>query len=212
MDFLEGGAGQDAGETVMIILVLAYLAGAVPCGYLLNRLVQRQNGTAWLLVVLQSRGPAAISILADFGKGALVAWAVPAFGTVLAGSHWSWLVRPLVSPGLREAATLIAAVAGHVLSVYVCGWGGRGTSTAFGAFMVLAPLPTACALGVFALCAAAWRAVGIGAVAASWALPPCIWYFDRQNLPFQLVALALAVLSVATHLTMIKGHAAHTTN
>ena len=212
MDFLEDGAGQDTGETDMMIVVLAYLAGAVPCGYLLNRLVQRLHGTARLLVVLRSRGPAVISILADFGKGALVAWAVPALGAALAGSHWSWLVRPLVSPGLREAAALLAAVAGHVLSVYVCGWGGRGTSTAFGAFMVLAPLPTACALGVFALCAAAWRAVGIGAVAAAWALPPCIWYLDRQNLPFQLVALALAVLSVATHLTMVKGPAPRATS
>ena len=191
----------------MLIIVLAYLVGAIPGGYLLNRLTHRLYGPGLHERLERIHGSAIYSSLADIGKGALVAWAIPAFGSWLQGTPWNWLVRPFVSPGLREVAALLTAVAGHVLSVYVCGWGGRGISVTFGAFLVLAPVPALCALGVCAVVAALTRTVWKGAVVALWVLPALIWYFDRQALLYQGAALAIALVSVATHFNVLRPHA-----
>lgn len=190
----------------MLIVVLAYVLGAIPCGYLLNLLVQRVGGTSPRLAVFRTRGLAIFSSLADMGKGALVVWAIPALAERISVTAWGWLVHPFISPGLRAVAALLTAVLGHVLSVYVCGWGGRGISMAFGAFLVLTPVPSLCALAVFAVAVAVTRTVWKGALAAMWTLPAFIWYFDRLMLPYQLAAFGLAALSVVTHYHVLRHH------
>ncbi len=195
----------------MLIVVLAYLVGAIPGGHLLNKLVRLLlPDAAWQERLARLHGPAVYSSMADIAKGSLVAWGIPALGAWLIGTQWGWLVRPFISPGLREVAALLTAVAGHVLSVYICGWGGRGISMTFGAFLVLAPIPAVGALCVAAIVAGATRTVWKGALVALWVLPALIWYFDRQALLYQGAALAIAVVSVATHVNVLRHHGIRT--
>ena len=196
----------------MLIVVLAYLLGAIPGGHLLNKLIQRLLGPGMPARLERLYGPAVYSSVADIAKGALVVWGIPTLAAWLYGTQWGWLVRPFVSPGLREVAALLTAVAGHVLSVYICGWGGRGISMTFGAFLVLAPIPALGALAIAAVTAGATRTVWKGALAALWVLPALIWYFDRHALLYQGAALAIALVSLATHITVLRPHGVHTTS
>jgi glycerol-3-phosphate acyltransferase PlsY len=192
----------------MIVVVLSYILGAVPGGYLITRYVwdthagwlQSSRMTPRVQALLAQYGPAAYSTLADVLKGALTVWLVPLLAGELLQTRWAWLVYPLVSPGLVQVAALATAVLSHVLSVYVCGWGGKGVATALGGFLVLAPYSTTYALMVCAVAAAASRRLWVSTLAAAWALPVCIWHVNSDARLLQLAALALALFTTAIHL------------
>ncbi len=191
----------------MLVVILAYILGAIPGGYLINRYLRQIHlrVTDSRLLPKKSRrfigqhGPAGYSILADLLKGALVVWLVPYVVGGIATGNWRWLAYPFVSPGLVQVAALIAGVLGHVFSVYVCGWGGKGVATAFGGFLVLTPSAALCAMSVFVVAAFVRRAVWIAALAASWVLPVFVWYFYRLDALYQITAVVLAVLTLVTH-------------
>ena len=196
----------------MIVVVLAYILGAVPGGYLINRYLWslhesvagwRRLGTR-LQSLVTTYGPAIYSTLADVLKGAVTVWLVPLLGSTLLDTNWRWLVYPFVSPGIVQVVALVTAVLSHVLSVYVCGWGGKGVATALGGFMVLAPHATGRALLVCLLAALISRRLWISTLAAAWALPICIWYVSRAAILLQIAAVMLALFTTAVHLRELR--------
>jgi len=116
-------------------LLAAYLVGSVPVGYLIVKLVKgvdithigsgRIGGTNVLRVA--GALPAALTVLADFGKG---------YGAVA-------LVRAM-APGEPLLAALggLCVVLGHSWSVFLRFGGGVGTMTTGGAALAVAPLAT----------------------------------------------------------------------
>ena len=72
-----------------------------------------------------------------------------------------------------SAATLvgIATVVGHVYPLFARFRGGKGVATAFGAFLVLAPLGALVSFVVFALGAATTRYVSVASLLAALTLP-----------------------------------------
>jgi len=191
----------------MLLVILAYLCGAIPGGYLLNRLLWLRLAPRVAHALAGRRGaalvlhlaPRALSVTADFCKGALVTLALASLATHLRGTHWEWTIHPLVSDGLVHGATLIALVVGHALSVYICGWGGKGIAVAMGGFMILTPIPTVIAIGVFCLITGMTRRLGVGGVAGALALPLAIWYRDHSALVYIAVAGLLCCYSVLVH-------------
>jgi glycerol-3-phosphate acyltransferase PlsY len=191
----------------MLLVIVAYLCGAIPGGYVLNRLVWQRlaphvaraladrRGAALLLRVV----PRALSVMADFCIGALVTLALASLAAHLRGTRWEWTTQPLVSDGLVHGATLIALVVGHALSVYICGWGGKGIAMAMGGFMVLTPIPSLIAISVFCLVTGLTRRIGVGGVAGTLALLLAIWQQDHSALVYSAVAGLLCCYSVLVH-------------
>ena len=151
-----------------LLLLVAYLVGAVPVGLLLVRwtvgLDVRRTGSGNIGATnvwrVAGKGWALATLAGDFLKGALPCLA--ALHTVEHGSAYAALVG-------------VAAVLGHMFPIYL-GFrtGGKGVATTAGVFGVLTPLACALALVFFFLAALISRRVSVGSLVGALALPVLI--------------------------------------
>ena len=196
----------------MLIIILSYFLGAIPAGYLINRYFPIINLITSdksflpekLKRSIELHGSKVLSIVADLLKGGITVWIVFRLGTRLSGSSFGFLIFPFVSPGLIHVGALISVVLGHVFSVYICGWGGRGVATALGGFLLLMPKAAFGAIIIFIITAYLKKSIPFASIVASWALPVLIWYFYRMNVPYQIAAILLATLSLITHYRYLR--------
>jgi glycerol-3-phosphate acyltransferase PlsY len=117
-------------------------------------------------------------------------------------------VPVLVFPGLTAAsrpdlwaiAYAVAAIAGHVRSIFLLlRGGGKGVATAAGAFMSLAPLPSLVALGIFVVVLLGWGYVSLGSLTAATALPVLIALREGIHSPLFAVSAVVAAFVFWTH-------------
>ena len=156
---------------LLICLLLSYLVGSIPFGYLAGKLiggvdirrvgsgnigatnVGRVLGWHWFGVVL----------VLDFLKG---------FGPTF-GSSFLQPSLTTIWPTPVEFTLLcgISAIMGHLWPIYLRFQGGKGVATGLGVILALAPLvgwwPPLAALLTFLTCLLIWRYISLGSVAAS---------------------------------------------
>jgi glycerol-3-phosphate acyltransferase PlsY len=173
----------------------AYLLGSLPFSYLIVRRLtgldvrHLGSGNPGATNALRVAGPVAgaVTLLGDVGKGAL-ATALPR----LAGA-----------PQPVSAAAAVAVTAGHVFPAFLHLRGGKGTATAFGALVTLAPGAAAASVGIFAVLAGTTRYVSLGSVGAAAAFPLLVAHraLRRRGREPELfvAAVAIAALVVARH-------------
>lgn len=175
--------------TAALWLLASYLVGAIPTSYIAGRLFRgidlREHGSKNLGAtnVYRTLGwRYAIPVgLFDIAKGA-----VPVL-----------VFAPRVSDSqLLALACGIAAIVGHVFSVFVRFRGGKGVATAAGVMLGLTPL----ALGVAAL---AWLAVvalsgyvSLASIAAAAVFPVAVYLFERPDRPEILWLDALVAAAI----------------
>lgn len=175
----------------------AYLLGSLPFSYLIVRRLtgldvrRLGSGNAGATNALRVAGPGAgaATLLLDVGKGALAAG----------------LPRLLGAPGAVSAAAAVAVTAGHVFPAFLHLRGGKGTATAFGALVTLAPGAAAGSLGVFAALVGTTRYVSLGSMGAAAAFPLLVAarVLRRRHVEPELfvAAVAIAALVVSRHRT-----------
>jgi acyl phosphate:glycerol-3-phosphate acyltransferase len=152
-----------------ILVVLAYLIGAVPFGWLVGRmsggvdLRQHGSGRTGATNALRTVGlaGAVLTFLLDLGKGVLAVLLV------------SWLYRagPAGSPPWVAAAAGIAAVAGHIRSVFIGFRGGRGVATFAGTMLATAPWALAIVVPLVAIVVWRSRFVSLGSLTGTLLAP-----------------------------------------
>lgn len=193
--------------SLAILLVLSYLVGAFPSSVVYGKLFRgvdiRKQGSgnaggtnAWRVLGWQIGLPV---MLTDVAKGALA--------SVL-------IARIPLGPLPLEVSTVallcgIAAVIGHVFPVFIGFRGGKGVATGAGMLLGNAPIPVACALGVFALMLFLFGKVSLGSIVAAVSLPISVFLIDRFtgiDYPILLLALTigLALLILFTHRANIR--------
>ena len=178
-----------------ILVALSYLIGSIPAAYLAGKLTRgidlREHGSGNLGAtnVYRVLGPriALVVLLVDALKGAVP---VLVFPGLTAASR----------PDLWAIAYAVAAILGHVRSVFLL-WrgGGKGVATAAGAFMALSPLPSLVALGVFVIALLAWGYVSLGSLSAAVALPVMIALREGVRSPLFAVSAVVAAFVFWTH-------------
>jgi glycerol-3-phosphate acyltransferase PlsY len=178
-----------------ILVALSYLIGSIPAAYLAGKLLRgidlREHGSGNLGAtnvyrVLGTR-PAVAVLLADALKGAIPVLVFP--GVTDAGR-----------PDLWAIAYAVAAIAGHVRSVFLLmRGGGKGVATAAGAFMSLAPLPSLIALGIFVIVLFVWGYVSLGSLSAATVLPIVIALREGVRSPLFAVSAIVAAFVFWTH-------------
>jgi glycerol-3-phosphate acyltransferase PlsY len=147
-------------------ILLGYLTGSVPFAYLLARRVGID------VRVAGSGNVGAANVLRTTGTGR----AVLVMGLDVAKGALAVLLAGVANAGVTlTALAAAAAVVGHIYPVWLRFHGGKGVAVAAGVFVVLTPVATAVAAGLFLLIVWATRYVSLGSIAATIALPPAAW-------------------------------------
>ena len=152
------------------LLVLAgYLIGAIPVGLMIGRLVggidlrQHGSGRTGATNTLRTIGVpwAAGVFVLDLAKGALPVLMV----------GWLYAAGSFVSPPWVAAAAGVAAIGGHVRSVFIRFTGGRGVATFVGAMLATAPLVVAVVIPLALLIIWRTRFVSLGSLSGAVLAP-----------------------------------------
>jgi acyl phosphate:glycerol-3-phosphate acyltransferase len=152
------------------LVLIAYLLGSVPTGYLLGSLAGvdvRKAGSgnvgATNVARVVSKRHGIFTLIADVAKG---------FVPVIIALHLNF-------PALVTACVGIAAFLGHIYSVFLCFKGGKGVATALGVFLALAPWATAVLMVIFAVVLLATRVVSLSSMVAAASAPLVLWIFSH---------------------------------
>ncbi len=193
----------------------SYLVGAIPFGFVLARVLKGVDvrrigsGNIGATNVARAAGPR-IGILAfvlDVAKGAAAATAIPL-------AAWAWsrgtgpgaeglaaFMRAAYSDGSYLELAMacgMAAIVGHVWTIFLGFRGGKGVATSLGVLLGLAPWPTLAALFLWALVTRVTGYVSIGSIVAAAALPAVLAILHRHTLArdWRLLVFALLVAAI----------------
>jgi len=176
----------------LLVVLVAYLVGGIPFGYLLVRwrtgedVRSKGSGNIGATNVLRTtgRGIAAATLLLDIGKGFFAVW----LAGKLTGSEPVWM-----------SLAALAVMAGHAYPVYLKFEGGKAVASFVGAFLYLTPVPMAAVLVLFVIVVAATRHISMGSIVAAGALPLAVWLIEHPPGVVIVAALAAGAFIVYRH-------------
>ncbi len=175
---------------VLILVALGYLAGALPTGLLVARLLEAPdprgvgsgNIGATNLARVAGWRAGLVTLAGDGAKGALPVLLAAGLGVGVAG----------------QAAVGAAAVVGHCWPVTLGFSGGKGVATAAGAFVVLSPLAVGLALLAYLAGLAATRTSSVGSLLACAVLVSGL-LLSSAPLPVTVAGAGVVILIVVRH-------------
>ena len=174
-------------------LVGSYFCGAIPTSFLAGKLVRgidlREHGSKNLGAtnvyrVLGAKVAVPVGLFDVFKGAAPVLFIAPALGP-------DWASWPLLGG--------IAAILGHVFSVFVGFKGGKGVATAGGVVIALAPWSILIALGIWAAVTFSTGYVSLGSITAALAYPGLVYWLAPAQRPFILIHIAIGLALVWFH-------------
>jgi glycerol-3-phosphate acyltransferase PlsY len=183
--------------TQIIVVIIAYLLGSIPFGYLI---VRKKVGTD--IRQSGSGGTGATNVSRRAGKAAgvltLVLDALKGAAAVLVAQTWNgngWVVT----------SAAIAVIAGHIFPVWLGFRGGKGVATGVGAFLVLTPIAVLCAGVIFVSVVFFTRYVSLGSMIAAVMIPLFVFAQSvfvapiAELRPLLTAAIGVALLILFAH-------------
>ena len=180
-----------------VVLVIAYLLGSIPFGYVLVRTFRLEDiratgsGNIGATNVARSgaKGLGIATLLLDALKGCVAVW-IAMYAEKYCGMTVPYLL----------ALTALVAMLGHVFPVWLGFRGGKGVATALGVFLALCWPAALCALGIFVGLVLLTKYVSLGSVMGAISMPFFVMYFAHVRDAATLVCVfACAVLVVVKH-------------
>ncbi|MHB9029167.1 MAG: glycerol-3-phosphate 1-O-acyltransferase PlsY [Candidatus Latescibacterota bacterium] len=184
-----------------LLLLIAYLLGSIPTSIIAGKALRgidvrehgsRNPGATNTFRVLGWKIGVAVGLI-DILKGFLAVALLP---SLVPADPW-------VSEEFRRILAGLAAVSGHVWTVFAGFRGGKGVGTAFGVFLGLAPIPSLAAAVVWSALTFGTGYVSVGSIAAAVALPATVIALGLWRNEF---SPAVAVFSVIVGLLVIIRH------
>jgi acyl phosphate:glycerol-3-phosphate acyltransferase len=178
--------------TPLLALLIAYLLGAIPFGYLLVRMTTGADvrtsgsGNIGATNVLRTTGRATgiATLLLDIAKGYAAVW----IAGRLTGQEPIWM-----------SLAAIAVMAGHAFPVFLGFKGGKAVASFIGAFLCLTPLALGCVLIVFVVVVAWSRYISLGSICAAATFPLAVWIVQHPQLPVFLASLVAGAFVIYRH-------------
>jgi glycerol-3-phosphate acyltransferase PlsY len=170
--------------TGLLAILIAYVLGAIPFGYLLTKFTTGKDvrsegsGNIGATNVLRAagRGAAVATLALDMAKGFAAVW--------IAGMLTDQ------SPGWMADAAL-AVMVGHAFPIFLGFKGGKAVATFVGAFLYLTPVPMLAALIVFVITVAVTGYISAGSILAAATFPLGVWLILHPT-PNELIAAVIA--------------------
>jgi glycerol-3-phosphate acyltransferase PlsY len=135
--------------------------------------VARALGKGWAILVL----------LLDAAKG---------FVPVVVGKH-------LGLPPKQVACAGLAAIVGHMFTVFLRGRGGKGVATSLGVAFALSPLAALCGFGLYVLAYLLLRLSSVGSLLGIWSFPLFGTLLGPLPRPYLILSTVVAVLVTIRH-------------
>ncbi len=178
----------------LIVIVIAYLMGSFPTAIIAGRLLKnidiREHG---------SGNAGATNVFRVLGwKAALVVLLIDMFKGFLP----VYFIAPYLSPTANlviyfQIMAAIAAILGHIFTIFAGFKGGKGVGTSAGVFLGLAPVPLLLALVAFIVVVAATRYVSLGSLLASVVFLAALLvehFLLKQPVPPVLMTIAVLIV------------------
>jgi len=187
--------------SLVLVLFLSYLAGSIPTAIWTGRVLMKddirnhgsKNAGATNVFRVMGWKPALFVVLVDMGKGLLAV-------LVLSG------IRIDVIPfGVHVVQILagVAAILGHIWTIFAGFKGGKGVGTAFGVLVALMPVPALAAIFIWIVLVWLTRIVSVGSIFAALSLPFTLMIQRAMGVQvltlYFIIAVAMAGLIVFTH-------------
>ena len=197
-----------------LLLILAYLLGSLPTGYLAGRLLKgidiREvgSGSTGATNVLRTLGkvPAIVVLLVDVLKGVLAIAAVNAAFTRLPG--WLYYTKAVDvnlanwQPWMMVLAGLLALL-GHSKPIWLNFKGGKSVATSLGVLLAMDWRIGLSTIAVFAISIAISRIVSLSSITGAISVTALMIAF-RQPLPYCLFAIAGGIYVIWLHRANIQ--------
>ena len=178
--------------STVILLIIAYLLGSIPFGWLMIKLAGKGD-----LRKVGSGGTGATNVARVAGlSGFILTWALDMAKTiaaVLLGAHF-------VSPEFGALMGLVAVI-GHCFPVWLKFKGGKGNSSMFGVLLATNPIAFATVGIVWLLVAASSGYSSLGAL-VGFVVMPFLGFAVSFNMG--LIFIAIAALCIFQHRENIK--------
>ena len=190
-------------------ILISYLIGSIPTSYLvgkgIGRIDLRRHGSGNLGATNAFRvlgwKIGVFVLCCDIIKGALPVIFLPKLATEAA------------NPGiaLHNMALIIglAAILGHVFTVFMRFKGGKGVATSMGVFLALVPYPLLIALGISLIIIGATRYVSAGSLVGAIVLPILVYIFHPDRISLVVFTALVGILVIVRHrsniIRLIKG-------
>jgi len=179
-------------------LVIAYLLGATPTGYLAGRLLkgvdirEHGSGSTGATNVLRTlgRGPGAVVLLIDVLKGAAA--------IVFAAWFYRWLATPSAWTSWAVCLAGLAAMLGHSRSIWLGFTGGKSVAAGLGVLLALSWPVGVGGLAVFAVAVGIFRIVSLGSILAAVTAIGLVCALPHP-LPYRLMVIAGGFYVVLLH-------------
>jgi glycerol-3-phosphate acyltransferase PlsY len=172
-----------------LFVIAAFAIGSIPTGVIVAR------GRGIDLRQVGSGNIGATNVGRALGKRwaifVLVADAVKGYLPAALAQRWL--------PPTAVAAVAMAAVLGHMFSIFLKGRGGKGVATSLGAALALAPVAALCCAGLYLLLYALFRISSVGSLVAITVFPLALWATGDRQPAHYYFAVAMAVLVIARH-------------
>jgi glycerol-3-phosphate acyltransferase PlsY len=184
---------------------LAYLVGAIPSSYLVGKYVAgidlREHG---------SKNLGATNVYRVLG----LKYALPvAVGDIAKGVIPVVLLAPLAGSQAWLPLTMgIAAVVGHVFSIFVGFRGGKGVATAAGVVLALEPVALGITTIAWLLVLASTRFMSLASMSGAITFPIVVWAVHPERRYAVAAGVGLAAFIVFNHRTNIRRLIAGTEN
>ncbi|MFH1665437.1 MAG: glycerol-3-phosphate 1-O-acyltransferase PlsY [Candidatus Omnitrophota bacterium] len=190
---------------LFVLTVLAYLMGSIPTAYIFGKVLrgidirEHGSGNAGATNVFRVIGlvPGIIVLVLDLLKGAVSVTVLPAvLGRIIPDNGVSSYGYAYILPG-------VAAIAGHIWTVFLRFKGGKGVATAAGVMAGLAPGILLICLIIWGIVLTIWGYVSLASIAAAVALPFFALAMGK-SLDFILLCAVICLVGIYSHRSNIK--------
>ncbi|PWU07097.1 MAG: acyl-phosphate glycerol 3-phosphate acyltransferase [Terriglobia bacterium] len=181
----------------LVAVLIAYLLGAIPFGYLLVKwrtgsdVRSAGSGNIGATNVWRTSGKAiaVVTLLFDIAKGYLAVWIAE---------------RLTMGNPAGMGAAALAVMAGHAYPVFLRWRGGKAVASFIGAFLRLTPLPLLAVLLLFVAVVAWTRHISLGSIIAAGTFPLAVWLILQPPIIIVFIAILAGAFIVIRHSENIR--------